>query len=447
MHDKIIFSLITFCLSIFAANGSQAQTSWVKHPTPVLTRSATFPDWKGIAAADACVMIDNDTLKMWYSGGGWLTEFDDCPHVRIGYAWSLDGIIWNDYPGNPVLDVGSDPNDFDYDGIETPTVIKDIYAPPSQRYKLWYAGRNSRCSPIMDHRFGYAYSSDGVHWTKYYGNPIMSPGDTSYWYNTFISSPSVMLDDGIYKMWFTAPDLILNGQPTDGKGNIGYATSSDGIFWIVNPNPVLIAGDQANWDSASIAEPSVVKIGSTYHMFYSALDQWTVENFQVGYASSTDGINWIKSNLNPVLKIGANTDWDAFWASHPGVIFDSTNNKFKMWYTGRNTETIISLTGYYWDIGYAESNWDSGSPGDTMGSNQLIIYPNPANSHIEIIVPIEEADYKLKVYNIQGQEVSSNNTYYPDKIFINTKIFSAGIYLVSLTQKQVQYTGKFIIQR
>lgn len=219
---------------------------------------------------------------MWYSGVGWQTATDPCPRIRIGYAWSLDGIIWNEYPGNPVLTHSSDTSKFDSDGVETPTVIKDMSAPASQRYKLWYAGRKAQCQHINDHKFGLAYSPDGINWTKYSGNPVLEPGGSSSWYNTFISSPSAILNVGIYKMWFTAPDLVFNSQPTDGKGNLGYATSQDGINWTVHPSAMSVAGEQSNWDSASIAEPSVIKIGDTFQMFYSALDQWTIENFQVG---------------------------------------------------------------------------------------------------------------------------------------------------------------------
>ena len=97
----LIFHILFFCCLIFEQNIS-AQTTWVKHPSPVLERSATFPDWKGLATGDPFVMLDNDTLKMWYAGVGWVSAFDDCPHVRIGYAWSLDGINWNEYANNPV---------------------------------------------------------------------------------------------------------------------------------------------------------------------------------------------------------------------------------------------------------------------------------------------------------------------------------------------------------
>ncbi|MCC6690266.1 MAG: T9SS type A sorting domain-containing protein [Bacteroidia bacterium] len=421
-----------------------AQTVWIKHPTPVLTRSATFPDWNGLAAGDAIVMKDNDTLKMWYSGSGWLSSTDDCSHIRIGYAWSLNGINWNEHPSNPVLDIGSDSTSFDYDGVETPYVIKDLVAPANQRYKLWYAGRHSRCQPINDHKFGYAFSPDGINWTKYSGNPVLVPGNSSDWYNTFLSSPSVLFEGGIYKMWFTAPDLVINGQPTDGKGNIGYATSPNGINWTVNPSPVLIAGDQSNWDSASIAEPSVLKIGATYYMFYSALDQWKAENFQVGYAWSSDGISWTKSAQNPVLKIGNKSQWDRYWASHPGVMFDSVDNKLKMWYTGRDTATIVSLAGYYWDIGYAESTYPVGI-NNIHKEDGIKIYPIPSNGILNIAVPFELRNGELSIYNLSGIVVKNIKTNENVEINLDVSALSAGVYFLELKKEGKQLHSKIII--
>lgn len=420
-----------FYFLILIIGQTSAQIIWTKHATPVLNRSAIFPNWKGLATGDACVLKDNDTLKMWYSGSGWLTASDDCSHVRLGYAWSLDGINWNEYLGNPVLDINSDTSKFDADGIETPTVIKDLNAPVNERYKLWYAGRKARCLPVNDHKFGYAYSSNGINWTKYSGNPILVPGNNSDWYNTFISSPSVILENGIYKMWFTAPDLVINSQPTDGKGNIGYATSVNGTSWTVHPSPVLIAGDQNNWDSASIAEPSVIKINGGYHMFYSALDKWTIENFQVGYATSSDGLNWTKSMQNPVLKIGSSSQWDDYWASHPGVIYDQLSSKFKMWYTGRDTATITSLNGYHWDIGYAESSFTAATISESFITNHLFMYPNPTQDNIYF-----EEEINVSIYGMSGELIYSGTTQ-----TINVSQWPNGIYFV----KNGANSFKFIV--
>lgn len=445
MTQKVFLKSIAL-MGLLSSTSLMAQTNWTKHPTPVLSRSATFPHWTGLAAADAFIMKDDDTLKMWYSGSGWLTATDDCPHLRMGYAWSLDGISWNEHPNNPILDIGTNSTDFDYDGVETPHVIKDLSATANQRYKLWYAGRNARCQSINDHKFGYAYSPDGINWTKYPGNPVLVPGNNSDWYNTFISNPSVLLEGGIYKMWFTAPDLVINGQLTDGKGNIGYATSPDGINWTVNTASVLIAGDQANWDAASIGEPSVLKVGTTYHMFYSALDQWTVENFQVGYAWSSDGINWTKSTQNPVLQIGNSSQWDRFWASHPGVIYDSVDSKFKMWYTGRDNETMTSLTGYFWDVGYAESVLVLGI-NDNSIENKVSIYPNPGNGVLILEVPVELRDVEIRIYNQLGQVVKSSASINNGEIRIETLDLKNGIYILVLKNDNIRLNSKFIINK
>jgi predicted GH43/DUF377 family glycosyl hydrolase len=436
--------LLTLFLLIKQSN--YAQEIWNKHPVPVLTKSGVFPSWKGLATGDAFVMQDNDTLKMWYSGVGWLNANDNCPHVRIGYAWSLDGIAWTEYANNPVLNINPDTSQFDADGIETPTVIKDLNAPINERYKLWYAGRKSLCSAVNDHQFGYAYSSNGINWTKYPGNPVLAAGDSASWYNGFISSPCVLLENGIYKMWFTAPDLVLNGQATDGKGNIGYATSLDGINWNVNATPVLIAGEQNNWDSASIAEPSVLKIGSTYHMFYSALDQWTIENFQVGYAHSIDGLNWIKSLQNPVLTIGNNNAWDRFWASHPAVIYDSLAQQFKQWYTGRDSAEITGLNGHYWDIGYAESDFITSLQKDDSKSLNLTIFPNPLDDIVYIALLTHVKSLKIELLNSLGTKIKSIPFNQEQLVSIDMSMFPSGIYLIQITLNEHETLFKKVIK-
>lgn len=424
--------------AIFLSLLGYAQVNWTKYIDPVLKRSAVYPQWKGLAVADAFVMVDSDTLKMWFSGSGWLSNSTTCPHVRMGYAWSLNGIYWNEYTGNPVMDISSDTSMFDADGIETPTVIKDLTAPTNERYKLWYAGRKTQCSSANDHKLGYAYSPDGIKWTKYQGNPVLVAGGNTNWLNSFVSGPSVIKEGSTYKMWFTAPDLIMNGQSTDGKGNIGYATSPDGINWTVYPSAILIAGDQSNWDSASIAEPSVIKVGNTYHMFYSALDKWNTETFQVGYAYSTNGIDWIKSTSNPVLKKGNTTQWDRYWASHPTVIFDSVQNKYKMWYTGRDTGAITSLTGYYWDIGYAESFFLSGS-----NNRNATVYPNPAKDVINILLPYPSQPFVIEIYSFLGQKLTETS----GKPIINISNLATGIYLLTVTQKNKTWSAKIFKQQ
>ncbi|MBK8681523.1 MAG: T9SS type A sorting domain-containing protein [Bacteroidetes bacterium] len=268
------------------------------------------------------------------------------------------------------------------------------------------------------------------------------------WYNTFISGPSVILEEGIYKMWFTAPDLIFNSQPTDGKGNIGYATSLDGIHWEVFPSSVLIAGAQDNWDSASIAEPIVIKVGSKYYMFYSALNQWAIENFQIGFAESTDGINWTKSTENPVLQIGNTNEWDRYWATHPTVIYDSIANKFKMWYTGRDTAIIDSIMGYYWDIGYAESIFSTTELIENTNKNTTLhIYPNPNNGIFTLVLPDTfYEDAVVRIYNSTGELITQLSYLYNEENTLEIQL-PDGLYILTLQNEKGFLKEKLIIQK
>ena len=101
-------------------------------------------------------------------------------------------------------------------------------------------------------------------------------------------------------MWYTGANSI-------GVHQIGYATSADGIDWQKHPqNPVLKVGAPGCWDSDYVGYPEIIKIGTTYHMWYAGTDNFNnYPAFRMGYATSSDGINWTKAESdNPVLPVG-----------------------------------------------------------------------------------------------------------------------------------------------
>lgn len=372
-------------LLIFCGSFVRAQTNWIKQATPILPHSAVYPNWDALATADACVLLVNDTFKIWYSGVGWLQPNDSTAHVRIGYAWSLDGLTWNTHPGNPVMDISSaNPNAPDHFGTETANVIYDAAAPASERYRMWYSGKQDDSTLAGEYKVCYATSPNGINWTKYANNPVLTAGSASDWNNLLITNVSVLLDNDTFKLWFAAPDGYYNNQITDGKGNIGYATSVDGINWTKYPTPVLVAGVGNSPDSAVVAEPQVLKIGTTYHMWYSMINSWAIENFAVGYATSTDGITWTKFSGNPVLQLGGPGTWDRYWAAHPGVVYDPQNGDLLMYYTGRDSTIFPSITGYYWDLGFARSSLPIGIGAPTAPVGNLQLFPIPANDLLTI---------------------------------------------------------------
>ena len=239
------------------------ESNWVKVASPVITKGEPYVS-DFYAISDCWVLNDNGTYKMWYTGGGAVYP-DTILHSSIHYATSSDGIHWQKYNQNPVLDINA--SGWDSLGVETVSVIIDEQAMPSQRYKMWYAGQT-----INDYRYdiGYAYSSDGIQWVKHSQSVIMV-GQSGEWDNLFLEGPSVIKENDGYKMWYAAFDVDVNGQISDNKVCIGYATSTDGVTWVkYSGNPVMVP-DGTGWDGVYMQDPHVIKYNNSYHMWYGCL--------------------------------------------------------------------------------------------------------------------------------------------------------------------------------
>lgn len=435
---KTQYNLIIFVLFYFLVftNDLSAQTDWIKDlSNPVLRRDtvvATLP--KDLYAISDCwVLKEGSTYKMWYTCGGFNYPPDTLMRSRICYATSTDGISWDKYTANPVLDI-SYSGAWDSLGVETVSIIIDEDASASERYKMWYAGQYFNS---FRYEIGYAFSPDGINWTKH-SNPVLAVGDSTEWDNGFLEGPTVIKDAGIYKMWYCGYDVTVDGSGTDGKANLGYATSTDGINWIKYAgNPIITTGINS-WDSIYVQDPHVIKEGSEYRMWYGGGSNDTYYDQQVGYATSTDGISWVKSPLNPVLTRGNSGDWDEILSSFPSVINDGGN--YKMWYTGRNVDPLpVASLDYYWEIGYATSVNVGINNENSAKYTETFVSPNPASKDIKLNILLNNTD-EITITNLFGQElikVSNQN-------HIDISNLANGIYILTIEQGQTIYTQKFI---
>lgn len=120
-----------------------------------------------------------------------------------------------------------------------------------------------------------AFSSDGYNWTGY--------DPTSIGYATPIFAGTLNVGDfdcdhiGWFKVVKNSPTdwvaFYSGGQSTTYKAlnGIGYAISTDGINW-TRVESLFTTNDPVPWRSSSVWMPSVVKIGSTYQVFYLGSD-------------------------------------------------------------------------------------------------------------------------------------------------------------------------------
>jgi predicted GH43/DUF377 family glycosyl hydrolase len=135
----------------------------------------------------------------------------------------------------------------------------------------------------------------------------------------------------------------------DAGGGIGHATSPDGVDWTKDQeaNPVLVPGPPGSWDDTAVLSPYVIHDGDSFQMWYTGKSAWSgLGTEAVGYATSPDGIAWTKDDVhNPVLSPGSPGSWDEEWVNTPSVL--KIDETYRMWFgaVGNGVGTI----------GYAES--------------------------------------------------------------------------------------------
>ncbi len=294
----------------------QAPGAWTKlADNPVLSPGSSGA-WDDRFTLAPSVLLDGSTYRMWYAGSGAVNT-----NRRIGYATSPDGLTWTRHGSAPVLSPGP-VGSWDAGQVGFPSVIKD-----ADTFKMWYTALDT--ADIG--RVGYATSSDGLNWTKYAGNPVLTVGGPGSWDTAYVGAPQVVKVGGVYHLWYRGG---LNGD-------IGYATSADGLTWTKSARNPVIASGSGGWDDVAY-DPRVVFDGTLFHMWYSGCNP-AGDLCQVGYATSSDGAGWTRHGI--VLPQGVGGAWDDSGADHAAVLLVGTT--LKMWYSG--------FDGEVYRIGYASA--------------------------------------------------------------------------------------------
>ncbi len=322
----------------------------------------------------------------WNASNVWRDSFYEGLKADKQYLTSYNGEVWQSasktdfyrYSGNPILPNGPT-SSWDSNEVSRHWVIYN-----GTGYMMWFTGVDSS----NKWEIGLATSSDGISWTKYSGNPVLTVGGSGTWESGYIGRPTVIFDGKEYIM------IYQGKQSTNPK--IGFATSVDGINWNKYPNnPVLDQGASGLWDERGVNCPNVFSDGVSYKLWFSGLTNGN--NLKAGYASSydcihwtkyqnnpiltgpsgngagvgnmhviplgnqyygwynhdfgsyseiylaysSDEVSWIKSSSNPVLRRGASSSWDSQSVHSPCIMFK--NKQYYLYYSGRSSSATQQI--------------------------------------------------------------------------------------------------------
>jgi hypothetical protein len=219
-------------------------------------------------------------------------------HDRIYLAWSQNnGMEWRKYPKDatpePVLDRGSSNHVNDPSVVQVGSTFRMYYtdAPTAELDRIWLAEATSLSK-----------------FTK--SGEVLGPV-AGTWENDKVGRPSVILENGVYKMWY---DGTANGQR-----HVGFASSTDGIHFTRYANNPIVKNAGA---------VDVKKVSGTYVMLREGGDG-------TYWSTSTDGLSWVdRGKLFGLSGKG----YDAYGQVTPFLETDGSTVK-AIWFGGASVST------------------------------------------------------------------------------------------------------------
>jgi len=118
---------------------------------------------------------------------------------------------------------------------------------------------------------------------------------------------------------------------------IGMASSDDGINWKKYEGRQII--EDLIGDEECQALPTIIYRNGVYHMYFCyrfATDFRTNPNrgYRLGYAYSTNLIEWVRDDKSKGIEFGKTGEWDSDMMCYPHLM--EINNKVYMLYNGNN---------------------------------------------------------------------------------------------------------------
>ncbi len=216
-----------------------------------------------------------------------------------------------DKPVIPLGELGC----FDEHGIFPINVVRH-----DGKISAFTCGWNRRVSVSVDTAVGLAEShDDGLTFTKLGHGPVMG---ASLHEPCLVGDAFVLPVDGVFHMWYifgTGWKQYADGAAPDRTYKIGHATSTDRVHWTKEEARQIVSDSLGPDESQAL--PTVVRIGSRFHMFFCFRQSFDFRatkgrGYRIGHAWSDDLSNWTREDDTPKLDI-PDAEWDSDMQCYP----------------------------------------------------------------------------------------------------------------------------------
>lgn len=194
-----------------------------------------------------------------------------------------------DFSKEPILSYGR-LGTFDDSGV-SPSCLTQL---SDTKQLLFYIGWNPGSTTRVNLYGGLAINSDNKGFTRAFESPLLERTPT----DPFINTAPWVVNTGteFYMYYVSGTEWKTSDSP---RYNIKFATSKDGVNWKREGKVVL---DFESTDETALARPYVIVQDNIWRMWFSK----RVGNYSIGYAESSDGINWVRQDQKYGLETSEN---------------------------------------------------------------------------------------------------------------------------------------------
>jgi len=331
--------------------------------TDILTSTENpAPVFPTLIPDQAYVIKDNVNYKLYYAGNDF---------ASINLAQSPDGINWTPYTGNPIITDAQYHSDIKfYDGGFTGANLGTDPSSLTMYYRMWYQGLNG--NSIAGWR--YAESPDGIVWynrmdVTQHGTPVYSAATgVAYGIADAVYTPGGENGD-VNKTFRIYANVQWEIPPYAGNELVVMAYSANGYDWTgYDPTAAGYATpvfegtlNMSDFDGGHIGWFKVIKNSTIdWEAFYSGGTDTTYQNLNgIGYATSTDGINWTRRKTLFTTNDGVAWRSKSVWM--PSVV-KTGGNTYQIWFLGSDNPDIGSSDWIQWKVGAADLVKDITAP-------------------------------------------------------------------------------------
>ncbi|WP_436500165.1 beta-xylosidase [Actinokineospora sp. HUAS TT18] len=150
--------------------------------------------------------------------------------------------------------------------------------------------------------------------------PRQSTGDIAAGGNgaPYNYAPTLLAEDGKYRMWWCSQ--IGGAGPAGDDILVAEADSPGGPFGPATP---VFSGGGKGFDAQHVCDPSVLRVDSTYYLYYTGAEADHPYGSAIGLATSPDGKTWTRANGGaPIVTMSRNKMRDnAYGAGQPAAVY------------------------------------------------------------------------------------------------------------------------------